>query len=87
MMDELAQRIAHEKDAFLFGLFKKYGYHRAKVMELLHKKRLSVIVHGDYETYLVDDKKLFRIRKIVNFDDENYKVTFSFKEVAIDETD
>lgn len=87
MMDELAQRIAHEKDTFLFGLFKKYGYHRAKVMKLLHKKRLSVIVHGDYETYLVDDKKLFRIRKIVNFDDENYKVTFTFKEVAIDETD
>lgn len=87
MINELAQRIAHEKDVFLFGLFRKYGYHRAKVMKLLRKKRLSVIVHGDYETYLVDDKKLFRIRKIVNFDDENYKVTFSFKEVAIDEAD
>lgn len=87
MIDELAQRIAHEKDSFLFGLFKKYGYHRAKVMKLLRKKRLSVIVHGDYETYLVDDNKLFRVRNIVNFDDENYKVTFGFKEVAIDEID
>lgn len=81
MTNELANRIAREKDKFLFELFKKYGYHRGKVMKLLRKNRISMTVQGDLETYFVDDKKLFTIRKVVKFDDENYRVTFYFTEV------
>ena len=82
MNNELASRIAREKDKFLFELFKKHGYHRGKVMKLLQKQRISMIVQGDIEVYCVDDKELFTIKKIVKFDDENHRVTFYFTEVV-----
>ena len=85
MTNELANTIAREKDKFLFELFKKHGYHRGKVMKLLHKGRITALVQGDIEIYCVDNKELFTIKKVVQFDDENHKVTFYFTEVVADE--
>lgn len=85
MDNELAKTIAREKDKFLFELFKKHGYHLATVMKLLHKGRITALVQGDIEIYCVDNKELFTIKKVVQFDDENHKVTFYFTEVVADE--
>lgn len=85
MTNELANTIAREKDKFLFELFKKHGYHRGKVMKLLNKGRITALYRGDIEIYCVDNKELFTIKKVVQFDDENHKVTFYFTEVVADE--
>lgn len=82
MMNELANAIAAEKDTLLFELFKKYGYNRSKVMKLFRKKRITLLVQSNIESYCLDNKVLFRIEKIVKMDDENCKVTFTFKEVT-----
>lgn len=87
MTNELANTIAREKDKFLFELFKKHGYHRCKVMKLLQKGRITTLVQGDIEIYCVDNKELFTIKKVVQFDDENHKVTFYFTEVLNDGTE
>lgn len=81
-MNELANAIAAEKDALLFELFKKHGYNRAKVIKLFRKKRITLLVQSNIESYCLDGKVLFRIEKIVHMDDENCKVTFTFKEVT-----
>ena len=83
MQNELARKIAAEKDAFLFGVFKKHGYNHAQVMKLLRKKRVTAVIQNNTETYSIDGKELFRIEKVVQMDDENCKVTFLFKEVEL----
>lgn len=87
MINELANTLAREKDKFLFGLFKKHGYHRNKVMKLLQKGRISKMTISDTEIYCVDDTEIFRMRTVVKFDEENYKVTFYYTEVENDETE
>lgn len=85
MTNELANTLAREKDKFLFGLFKKHGYHRNKVMKLLQKGRISKMVVGETEIYCVDNKEIFSMRTVVKFDDKNHKVTFYYTEVLDDE--
>lgn len=81
----LAQKIASQEDAFLYELFKAHGYTRAKVKKLVAKNRIDMLVKENVETYRVDGKELFSLEKIVKFDDEAHKVTFTFKEVTDNE--
>lgn len=81
----LAQAIASQKDAILYKLFKAHGYTRTKVKKLVAKNRIDILVRGNVETYRVDGEELFSLEKIVNFDDEAHKVTFTFKEVTTNE--
>ena len=85
MSNVLAQTIAEEKDAILYELFKAHGYTRTKVKKLVAKNRIDILVQGNVETYRVDGKELFSLEKIVKFDDEAHKVTFTFKEVTDNE--
>lgn len=82
MNNELAQAIASQKDAILYELFKARGYTRTKVKKLVAKNRIDIMVQGNVETYRVDGKELFSLEKIIKFDDEAHKVTFTFKEVT-----
>ena len=82
MNNELAQAIASQKDAILYELFKARGYTRTKVKKLVAKNRIDILVKGNVETYRVDGKELFSLEKIIKFDDEAHKVTFTFKEVT-----
>ena len=86
MNNELAQAIASQKDAILYELFKARGYSHTKVKKLVAKNRIDMLVQGNVETYRVDGKELFSLEKIVNFDDETHKVTFTFKEVTANDT-
>ena len=85
MSNVLAQAIASQKDAILYELFKAHGYTRTKVKKLVAKNRIDMLVQGNVETYRVDGKELFSLEKIVKFDDEAHKVTFTFKEVTDNE--
>lgn len=83
--NELAQTIAEEKDAILYELFKAHGYTRTKVKKLVANNRIDMLAQGNVETYRIDGKELFSLEKIVKFDDEAHKVTFTFKEVTDNE--
>jgi hypothetical protein len=86
MNNELAQAIASQKDAVLYELFKAQGYTRTKVKKLVAKNRIDMLAQGNVETYRIDGKELFSLEKIVKFDDEAHKVTFTFKEVTTNDT-
>lgn len=85
MSNVLAQAIASQKDAILYELFKAQGYTRTKVKKIVAKNRIDMLAQGNVETYRIDGKELFSLEKIVKFDDEAHKVTFTFKEVTANE--
>ena len=75
LVDDITKRLAGQYDAFIFYQFARFGYPNNKVLELIHRKRISAIRsdQGSTTVFIVDGKPLFEIAKICKCDMDTNK--------------
>lgn len=76
-----ANDVAKATDDYILKQFIRHGYSKEKVLELLDKNRIRSVMSFGGETYLIDDKPLFSIKKeteLIMREPDKYTYTTTF---------
>ena len=83
IIEQLTQKIAKDKNEFLYKTFKRHGYNASRVNSLARAGRIRVVQSPSKETYFVDNKPIFAVATYVTTDEEKHTVKYTIAEEVI----
>ena len=79
-IEQLVQKMAKDKNEFLYKTFKRHGYNASRVNSLAKAGRIRVVQSPNKETYFIDNKPIFTVATYVTTDEEKHTVKYTFVE-------
>lgn len=80
IIEQFVQKMAKDKNEFLYKIFKRYGYNASRINSLAKAGRIRVVQSLNKEAYFIDNKPIFTVVTYVTADEEKHTVKYTFVE-------